>query len=52
MSYSLGLADEARAVEKAIDRVLEDGYRTYDIMGEGKTKVGTSKMGDLIAERV
>lgn len=51
LSYSLGLAQEAKAVEKAIERVLEEGYRTYDIMGEGKTKVGTKKMGDLIAER-
>ena len=52
LKYSLGLTQEAQAVEKAIERVLEEGYRTYDIMGEGKTKVGTAKMGDLIAERV
>jgi 3-isopropylmalate dehydrogenase len=52
LSYSLGLATEAVAVEKAIERVLEEGYRTYDIMGAGKTKVGTKQMGDLIAERV
>jgi 3-isopropylmalate dehydrogenase len=52
LSYSLGLVDEATAVEKAIEMVLEEGYRTYDIMGEGKTKVGTRKMGDLIAERI
>jgi 3-isopropylmalate dehydrogenase len=52
LKYSLGLTQEARAVEKAIERVLEEGYRTYDIMGEGMQKVGTSKMGDLITERV
>jgi 3-isopropylmalate dehydrogenase len=52
LSYSLGLVEEARAVEKAIEMVLEEGYRTYDIMGEGKIKIGTRKMGDLIAERV
>jgi 3-isopropylmalate dehydrogenase len=52
LSYSLGLTEESRAVETAIERVLEEGYRTYDIMGEGKTKVGTKRMGDLIAERV
>ncbi|MFC1865935.1 3-isopropylmalate dehydrogenase [Chloroflexota bacterium] len=52
LKYSLGLTQEAQAVEKAIERVLEEGYRTYDIMGEGKTKVGSAKMGDLIAERV
>ena len=52
LSYSLGLADEASAVEKAIEKVLEEGYCTCDIMGEGKTKVGTAKMGSLIAERL
>ena len=51
LSYSLGLTREAKAVEKAIEEVLEEGYRTYDIMGEDKTKVGTKKMGDLIADR-
>jgi 3-isopropylmalate dehydrogenase len=52
LSYSLGLAQEAKVVEMAVERVLDEGYRTYDIMGEGKTKVGTKQMGDLIAERI
>jgi len=52
LRYSLGLADEAGAVEAAVDGVLEEGYRTYDIMAEGKTRVGTKEMGDLIARRV
>ena len=32
-----------------LDKVLKEGYRTIDIMSEGKTQVGTEKMGDLIA---
>ena len=32
--------------------VLTEGYRTGDIMSEGCTRVGTCKMGDLIAERI
>ncbi len=52
LRYSLGLTSAAGAVEQAVERVLEEGYRTYDIMGTGKTKVGTRQMGDLIAERV
>ena len=52
LRYSLGLNKEAEAVEKAVDKALEDGYRTYDIMQEDSTKVGTKKMGQLIAERV
>jgi 3-isopropylmalate dehydrogenase len=52
LRYSFGLAEEAKTVEAAVDKVLNEGYRTYDIMDEGKTKVGTKGMGDLITERV
>ena len=52
LRYSFGLAREAQVVESAVDGVLEDGYRTYDIMAEGKVKVGTGRMGDLIAGKV
>ena len=30
-------------------QVLKDGYRTIDIMSEGKKQIGTVEMGDLIA---
>jgi 3-isopropylmalate dehydrogenase len=52
LRYSFGLNAEAAAVEAAIDEVLQEGYRTYDIMAEGETKVGTREMGDLIAGKV
>jgi len=52
MRYSLGLIKEAEAIEKAVNKVLDDGYRTYDIMSDDMTKVGTREMGDLIASRV
>ncbi len=52
LRYSFGLAEEAQTVEAAVDEVLNEGYRTYDIMDEGKTKVGTRQMGDLITEKV
>lgn len=52
LRYSLNLDKEADAVEKAVQEVLKDGYRTGDIMSEGCTCVGTAQMGDLIAERV
>ena len=39
-------------METAVNEVLQAGYRTYDIMDEGKTKVGTKEMGDLIAGKV
>ncbi len=52
LRYSFGLEGEAKAVETAVDEVLREGYRTYDIMDEGKKKVGTKEMGDLIAGKV
>jgi len=52
LRYSLGLSKEAKIVEDAILAVLNDGYRTYDIMSEGMKKVGTREMGDLIAGKV
>ncbi len=52
LRYSLGLTKEAQTVEAAIEEVLSEGYRTYDIMDEGKTKVGTKEMGDLIARKI
>ena len=52
LRYSLGLVKEAQAVEAAVEQVLSEGYRTYDIMDKGKTKVGTKEMGDLIAGKV
>ena len=52
LRYSFNLATEEEAVEKAVIAVLEEGYRTYDIMEDGKTKVGTREMGGLITDRV
>jgi 3-isopropylmalate dehydrogenase len=52
LRYSLSLAKEAEAIEKAVNKALNDGYRTYDIMNEGMKKVGTKEMGDLIASRI
>ena len=52
LHYSLGLKDEAVAVENAVLKTLEEGYRTKDIMSEGVKPAGTAEMGRLIAERI
>jgi len=52
LRYSFGLPREAGAVEGAVNQVLEEGYRTYDIMAEGMKQIGTREMGELIAERI
>ncbi|MDE6557938.1 MAG: 3-isopropylmalate dehydrogenase, partial [Clostridia bacterium] len=49
---SFNLPVECAAIESAVQSVLEEGYRTSDIMEEGKIKVAGSKMSDLIAERI
>ncbi|MFG6394932.1 MAG: 3-isopropylmalate dehydrogenase [Lachnospiraceae bacterium] len=52
LRYSFDLGKEADAIEAAVKQVLKEGYRTVDIMDNGKTLIGTKQMGDLIAERV
>ena len=58
LRYSFDLDKEADVIETAVKKVLEEGYRTIDIMPQEESKhadviqVGTSKMGDLIADRI
>ncbi len=58
LRYTFDLDKEADAIEKAVSQVLKDGFRTIDIMPQDDadkskvTQVGTSKMGDLIVERL
>ena len=49
LRFSFDLDKEADAIEAAVARALKEGYRTIDIMSEGKRQVGTVQMGDLIA---
>ena len=48
LKYSLGLQKESAMLDKAVEKTLEDGLRTPDIMSKGKKKVSTSDMGDAI----
>lgn len=52
LRYSLDMEDAAQSIEKAVSDVLDMGYRTLDIMENGKTLVGTEKMGSLITEAI
>jgi 3-isopropylmalate dehydrogenase len=52
LRYSFELAAEADAIEDAVLATLEQDYRTFDIMSEGKIRVGTKEMGELIAQRI
>lgn len=50
LKYSLGLAAESEAIEDAVSKVLDQGYRTMDL--RENEYVSTSEMGDLIAKNV
>ncbi len=50
LKYSFGLGEAYDAIFKSIEKVLEEGYRTIDIMSQGKKQVGTAEMGDLICK--
>lgn len=52
LRYSFDMSGEADAIEKAVDKALEEGLRTGDIMSEGKRLVSCSEMGDRIAELI
>ena len=52
LRYSFDLDEEADAVERAVEMVLKEGYRTIDIMSEGKKQIGTKEMGDLICRYI
>ena len=48
LRYSFGQDDAASAIEQAVRKVIQSGYRTGDIFTEGARKVGTAGMGDAI----
>ncbi|MGL5575541.1 MAG: 3-isopropylmalate dehydrogenase, partial [Sarcina sp.] len=50
LRYSFNLENEAVAVENAVIKVLEDGYRTGDINSDGMKLVGTDEMGQLVID--
>ena len=49
LRYSLGETSAADSIEKAVERVLDEGLRTPDIAAEGCRKIGTAEMGDAVA---
>ena len=57
LKYSFGMENEAWAIENAVSQVLDEGYRTADILPQDGTvshckETGCSKMGELIIERI
>jgi len=50
--YSMGLLEEGEAIEKAVEKVLNDGIRTRDIYTDSTKLVGTEEMVNLIVENI
>ena len=59
LRYDFNMEEEARCIEAAVEKVLDDGWRTGDIAGSSMEEVkangklvGTKKMGDLVIEMI
>ncbi|MGP0629561.1 3-isopropylmalate dehydrogenase [Nitrospina sp. 32_T5] len=48
--YSLDREDVNTALENVVESILEEGYRTKDIMSSGMKEVGCKAMGDLVVQ--
>lgn len=51
LRYSFELGDVSGAIEKAVDKTLDQGYRTPDMAG-GTERVGTAEMGMKILDNL
>ena len=52
LRYSLDLNNEADNLDLAVQKVLDDGLRTRDILSKGKKEISTSQMGDAIISKL
>jgi 3-isopropylmalate dehydrogenase len=52
LRYTFDLPQETDAVEAAVGKALDEGFRTGDIMSKGMTLVGTKEMGSIIARNI
>mgnify|MGYP001374835291 FL=1 len=52
LRYSLDLGKEADILDQAVQKVLDEGLRTKDILSKGKKEVSTSQMGDAIISKL
>ena len=48
LQYSLNLPEEAKAIEEAVRRTIDNGVRTKDIGGTAST----SEVGDAVAKEL
>jgi 3-isopropylmalate dehydrogenase len=52
LRYTVNMPDEARRLERAVERVIASGIRTQDIAVSASNIVGTAEMGDSIVAQL
>lgn len=52
LEFSFNMVDIARKIEKAVEEVIEEGYRTRDLSDDPTKALSTSQMGDLICKKL
>lgn len=52
LRYSFDLSPEADAIETAVEKVLNDGYRTADIAGAGEEALTNEQITDVIIKHI
>lgn len=52
LRYSFDMVNEADAIEHAVNKALDDGYRTTDIYKDGLNRVTCSEMGTILAANI
>ena len=52
LRHAFNLDTEADAIENAVHKTLQQGFRTGDIMEEGETRLGTVEMGSKVVENL
>jgi 3-isopropylmalate dehydrogenase len=52
LRYSFDLEEHALRIERAVRKVLRDGFRTADILEPGTRRVSTQEMGEAVAEAI
>jgi 3-isopropylmalate dehydrogenase len=52
LRYSFNLQKEADDIESAIEKVLDNGYRTPDIVTENSKRIGTKEMAERLCSAI
>jgi 3-isopropylmalate dehydrogenase len=52
LQYSFKRLKEAEAVEKAVEKVLNEGFRTADIAKKGEKVISCKEMGDAVTKEI